>query len=153
MSLSLFWDNILLKFSKFHCIYSFIKVLVNISCGFWKFPAGNTHTPTGEKTPCWPRPHVLTFVKVSKNTQMNFPYHTESISQHVDHFKPINLFLKKMLEKINYFPRRGGGYPLRGKFHENNEFNFWTLPYLKGIFLKKKSSSASVPKLREGFKN
>ena len=54
---------------------------------------------------CWPRPHVLTFVKVSKNTQMNFPYHTESISQHVHHFKPI----KKLGKKINYFPRRGGG--------------------------------------------
>ena len=54
---------------------------------------------------CWPRPHVLTFVKVSKNTQMNFPYHTESILQHVHHFKPIKFFWKK----INYFPQRGGG--------------------------------------------
>ena len=59
--------------------------------------------------PTWmltrPRPHVLTLVKVSKNTQMNFPYHTESTSQHVHHFKPIEFFWKK----INYFPRRGGG--------------------------------------------
>ena len=31
---------------------------------------------------------------------MNFPYHTESISQHVHHFKPI----KKFGKKINYFP-------------------------------------------------
>ena len=42
---------------------------------------------------CWPRPHVLT--KVSKYTQMNFPYHIESISQHVHHFKPIKKFWKK----------------------------------------------------------
>ena len=48
---------------------------------------------------CWP--HVLTLVKVSKTTQMNFPYHTESISQHVHHFKPI----KKIWKKNNYFPR------------------------------------------------
>ena len=27
-----------------------------------------------------------------KNTQMNLPYHTESVSQHVDHFKPIFFF-------------------------------------------------------------
>ena len=46
---------------------------------------------------CWPRPHVLTFVKVSKNTQMNFPYHTESISQHVHHFKPIKIFGKNFI--------------------------------------------------------
>ena len=68
------------------------------------------YTPTLDILPgCWPGPHVLTFVKVSKNTQMNFPYHTEFISQHIHHFKPINFLLKKMLEKINYFPRRGGG--------------------------------------------
>ena len=28
--------------------------------------------------------HNLTFVKVTKNNQMNFPYHTEFVSQHVD---------------------------------------------------------------------
>ena len=44
-------------------------------------------------TECWP--NVLALVKVSKNTQMHFQYHTESISQHVDHFKPIKNFLKK----------------------------------------------------------
>ena len=54
---------------------------------------------------CWPRPHVLTLLKVSKNTQMNLPYHTESISQHVHHFQAIKFFWKK----INYFPRRGDG--------------------------------------------
>ena len=37
--LSLFWGNILLKFSKHHSICSIIKVLVNISCGVWKFTA------------------------------------------------------------------------------------------------------------------
>ena len=41
------------------------------------------------------RPHVLTLVKVSKNTQMNFPYHTESVSQHVDHFKQFFFFFEK----------------------------------------------------------
>ena len=40
---------------------------------------------------------------------MNYPYPTESVSQHVDHLKPIKKKLKKMLEEINYFPRRGGG--------------------------------------------
>ena len=30
---------------------------------------------------------------------MDFPYHTESVSQHVDHFKPM------IWKKINYFPR------------------------------------------------
>ena len=27
---------------------------------------------------------------------MNFPYHTESVSQHVDQFKPINFFWKNV---------------------------------------------------------
>ena len=65
---------------------------------------------------CWPRPHVLTFVKISKNTQMNFPYHTESISQHVHHFKPIvnNIFFGK---KLTIFREGGvGGTP----FAENS---------------------------------
>ena len=32
-----------------------------------------------------------------KNTQMNFPYDTESISQRVHHFKPIQIFGKKII--------------------------------------------------------
>ena len=55
-----------------------------------------------------------------KNTDMNFTYHTEFVSQHVDHFKPIKFFLKKMLEKINYFPRRGGGGEGGTPFAENS---------------------------------
>ena len=39
MNLSLFWENTLLKFSKYHSIYSIIKVLVNISCEIWRIPA------------------------------------------------------------------------------------------------------------------
>ena len=38
-----------------------------------------------------------------KNTDMNFTYHTEFVSQHVDHFKPIKKILKKMLEKLIIF--------------------------------------------------
>ena len=30
---------------------------------------------------------------------MNFPYHTESLSQHVDQFKPNKIFFEKMLEQ------------------------------------------------------
>ena len=52
MILSLFWKHILLNFSKYHSICSIVKVLVNISCGFWRFPAGNTRTPSGKITPC-----------------------------------------------------------------------------------------------------
>ena len=54
----------------------------------------------------WPRPHVLTFVKVSKNTQMNFPYHMYIIAN--------NKFLEK---KLIIFREGGvGGYP----FAENS---------------------------------
>ena len=54
------------------------------------------------KTPgCWP--NVFTLV----NTQMNFPYQTESFSRHVDHFKPIKNFLKKMLGKNYLFVELG----------------------------------------------
>ena len=60
------------------------------------------HPPTLDILPgCWPRQHVLTLVKVSKNTPMNFPYHTESVSRHVDHFK--QFFLKKMSTKNKLF--------------------------------------------------
>ena len=77
----------------------------------------NDLPPTLDILPgCWPRPHVLTFVKVSKNTQMNFPYHTESVSQHVHHFKPIKQFEKNIGRK-NYFPRRGDG---ENPFAENS---------------------------------
>ena len=55
-----------------------------------------------------------------KNTQMNFPYHKESVSQHVYYLKPIIFFLKNMLEKINYFPRRGGGGEGGTPFAENS---------------------------------
>ena len=42
---------------------------------------------------------------------MNFPYHAESVSQHVDVFKQKNVG-KKCREKTHYFPRRGeGGTP------------------------------------------
>ena len=68
---------------------------------------------------CWP--HVLTLVKVSKNTQMNFPYHTVSASQHVHHFKPIKKIWKKCWKIINHFPRRGYAHP---PFAENNHFFF-----------------------------
>ena len=45
---------------------------------------------------------------------MNFPYHTESISQHVHHFKPIKNFWKK---KLIIFREGGmGGFP----FAENS---------------------------------
>ena len=51
-------------------------------------------------------PPPLTSYQVSKNNQMDFPYHTESVSQHVDHFKPKN-FLKKLSEKKYFFFREG----------------------------------------------
>ena len=53
---------------------------------------------------------------------MNFPYHTESVSQHVDHFKQQKKMKKNVAEKLIIFREggRGGGVPLRGKFRENN---------------------------------
>ena len=51
---------------------------------------------------------------------MNFPYHTESVSQHVDHFKQKKLE-KNVAEKLIIFREGGrGGVPLRGKFREIN---------------------------------
>ena len=47
-------------------------------------------------------------MKVSKKTQINFPYHAESVSKHVDHFKSIKFFEKK-LEKLIIFRKGGGG--------------------------------------------
>ena len=44
---------------------------------------------------------------------MNFPYHTESISQHVHHFKPIKVVGKKL---ISFCERGMGGTP----FAENS---------------------------------
>ena len=65
-------------------------------------------TPTLDILPgYWP--HVLTLVKVSKNTQMN--YHTESVSQHVDHFKLIKNFGKNIGKKLIIFHEGGGRYP------------------------------------------
>ena len=43
-----------------------------------------------------------------KNTQMNFPYHTESISQLVHHFKPITIFGKKLIIFREGWEGRGG---------------------------------------------
>ena len=40
-------------FVKIHKLSLIIKVLVNISCWFLRFPAGNTCTPTGKKHPDW----------------------------------------------------------------------------------------------------
>ena len=52
-----------------------------------------------------------------KNTRMNFPYHTEIVSQHVDHLKPIKNFLKKCWKKLIIFHEGGvGGTP----FAENS---------------------------------
>ena len=38
---------------------------------------------------------------------MNFPNHTESVPQPVDHFKQEKYFLK-VLEKTSFFPKGGG---------------------------------------------
>ena len=84
----------------FHCgrneMDHFIKMLLKCSeCSeTWnkaiKFFSPLWHPPTLDILPgCWPRPHVLTFVKVSKNTQINFPFHTESISQHVHQLRSL----------------------------------------------------------------
>ena len=55
------------------------------------------------------------------HTHMNFPYHTESVSQHVDHFKQQEKMRKNVAEKLIIFREGGrGGVPLRGKFRENN---------------------------------
>ena len=48
MILSLFWENIVLRLSKYDSIFSIIKVLVNISCGLKRFPV--------EKHPAHPSP-------------------------------------------------------------------------------------------------
>ena len=85
---------------------------------------------------CRPRPHVLTFVKISKNTQMNFSYHTESVSQQ---FKPIKKDLKKCWKKINYFPWRGdGGPPFAENSAKINNLIFEPFPY-------KLATSSSFP--------
>ena len=46
---------------------------------------------------------------------MNFPYHTESVSQHVDHFKQQKKMKKNVAEKSIIFREgvRGGGTPLQ----------------------------------------
>ena len=46
----LFWVNILLKFKRKPRICS-TKVLVNISCGIWRIPVGNSRTPAGKNRP------------------------------------------------------------------------------------------------------
>ena len=46
-----------------------------------------------------------------KNTHLNFPYHTESVSQHVDHFKQ-KKWNKNVRKKIIIF-QEGGGYPFK----------------------------------------
>ena len=61
-------------------------------------------------------PHINTLVKVSKNAQMNFPYHTEFVSQHVNHFQP-NFGLKKGWKNV-IFSAKGVGTPLL-KFREH----------------------------------
>ena len=51
------------------------------------------------------------------HTHMNFPYHTESVSQHVDHFKQQKKMKKNVAEKLIIFREGGGGgYP----FAENS---------------------------------
>ena len=72
-------------------------------------------TPTLDNLLGW-LPHVLALVKMQKNTHMNFPCHTESVSQHVDHFKPVNFLKRKFWKKLSYFPTvggEGGGTPSR----------------------------------------
>ena len=51
---------------------------------------------------------------------MNFSYQTESVSQHVHHFKPLKKFEKKFGKKFIIFREGGGGVPLRRKFRKNN---------------------------------
>ena len=55
-------------------------------------------------------PHLLTLVK---NSQMNFPYHTESVLQHVAHFKTHKKW-KKMSQKLIIFHVH--------KLHQNDYF-------------------------------
>ena len=57
---------------------------------------------------------------------MNFPYHTESVSQHVDRFKPENVLLKKTSGKNQFFSAQGdwmggAGVPLCQRDDEINE--------------------------------
>ena len=43
---------------------------------------------------------------------MKFPYHTKSVSQHADYFKPKILFYKTIRKKFIFFSKGvGGGYP------------------------------------------
>ena len=64
---------------------------------------------------CLPLTITSYLIEGVKNTHMNFPYHTESVSQHVDHFKQKKLG-KNVAEKLIIFREggRGGGmgYPL-----------------------------------------
>ena len=46
-----------------------------------------------------------------KNTHMNFPYHTESVSQHVDHFKQQKKLNKNVAENQLFSAKLGGGTP------------------------------------------
>ena len=79
-------------------------------------------------------------MKVSKNTQINFPYHTEFGLQHVDHFKQINLVLKKMLEGVK---TAGGGESSVPKWSDffglwSEIGSFWTKWSKNGLILHSK---------------
>ena len=57
-----------------------------------------------------PPPTMLTtcsHLKVSKNTQMNMQYYTESVLQHVDHFKQKTMFKKNVRKKLIVFGKEG----------------------------------------------
>ena len=72
-------------------------------------------------------------MKVSKNTQKNFPYNTESVSQHLDNFNPKKILEKKVGKKLIIFREGevgGGGLPLCGKFFKDNQSNFSSFPLL-----------------------
>ena len=73
-----------------------------------------------------------------KNTHINFPYHTESVSQHVDHFKQKKIG-KNVAEKLIIFREggRGGGmgYPLAENSAKIINFIFKPFPEVNLIWL------------------
>ena len=59
---------------------------------------------------------------------MNFPYHIESVSQPVDHFKRKKKYQKNVGKKLIIFREGGGGTPLAENFAKIINFFFDPFP-------------------------
>ena len=79
----------------------------------------------------------MTLLILTSN-QMNFPYHTESVSQHLDHFDKKQKNFEKNVGKENNYFSQGGRYPFAENSAEIINLIFYPFPKPALLFTQSK---------------